>query len=108
MLPLVIDEQQVFIFKFWFDGKIQDGMHFQNELFCQIGTFGVSERSRVYQAACKLAHQGTLLAITCSDTTCRVWGNLRDETVKQLLVNPSVLGLDRSTLLQTANLGLFE
>lgn len=69
-------------------------MHFQNDLFCQIGMFDIGERSRIYQIACKLAQTGTLLAITCSDTTCRLWGNLRDETVKQLLVNPSLLKIE--------------
>ncbi len=94
MLPLVVDEKQVFIFKFWFDGEIQNGMHFQNDLFCQIGTFDVRERSRIYQFACKLAQTGTLLAITCSETGCRLWGNLRDETVKQLLVNPAMIKIE--------------
>ncbi|MDX2244647.1 MAG: hypothetical protein NW224_28570 [Leptolyngbyaceae cyanobacterium bins.302] len=91
MLPLVIDEQQVFTFKFWFEAQIQTGMQFQNELFCQLVVADVDQRSRLYRKACKLAQQGVRLVITCSPSQCCVWGSLRDELVKQLLVNPAKL-----------------
>lgn len=89
MLPLVVDEQQVFTFKFWFGGQIQTGMHFQDELFCQIVSVDLSQRSRTYQQACKLAQQGIRLVITCTSEQCKVWGSLRNDTVKQLLINPN-------------------
>jgi hypothetical protein len=88
VLPLVIDEQQVFSFKFWFGNQIQNGMHFQNELFCQIGVVDSSQRSQLYQHACKLSQHGLTLVLTCSQKHCRVWGSLRDEAIKQLLINP--------------------
>lgn len=91
MLPPVIDEKQVFTFKFWFGDKVQTGMHYQNELFCQIATLDISQRSHAYQQACKLAQQGILIVITCSAQQCHMWGSLRNETVKQLLVDPNQL-----------------
>jgi len=94
VLPLVIDEQQVFTFKFWFGNQIHTGMHFQNELFCQLGIVELAQRSQLYQRACKLTHQGVVLVITCSKTQCRIWGSLRDDTVKQLLVNPAQLQIN--------------
>lgn len=89
MLPLVLNEQQVFIFKFWFNNQVHSGMNHQNELFCQIGAFDAQHRSQVYKAACKLAQHKVSLVVTSSTTTCRLWGSLRDETVKKLLANPS-------------------
>jgi hypothetical protein len=91
--PIVIDERQVFTFKFWFNGKIQNGMYYHNELFCQLGTFSIQHRSRVYQLSCQLARQNAFSAVTCSTTSCRLWGSLRAELVKQLLADPSTLSL---------------
>jgi hypothetical protein len=90
VLPLLVDEQQVFTFKFWFGNQIRTGLHFQNELFCRLGTVEVQQRSQLYQQACKLTQNGTVLAITCSSTHCHIWGSLRDETVKQMLIDPQV------------------
>lgn len=68
-------------------------MQHQEELFCQIGTFDIKQRSQVYQLGCKLTKQGITLVITCSNTHCRLWGSLRDEAVKRLLTNPAALQL---------------
>lgn len=94
MLPLILDEQQAFTFKFWFDNQIQTGMHYQNELFCRIAVFDVQQRPQVYKTACKLAQQGIGLAVSCSQTSCCLWGNLRDEMVKKLLTSPPELQPD--------------
>lgn len=94
MLPQVIDERQIFTFKFWFGDQIRMGMHFQNELFCQIGVFDISQRSQVYQRVSKLAQQGVMLVITCSEQHCRIWGSLREEAIKQLLTNSVNLQLN--------------
>lgn len=88
VLPLVIDEQQMFPFKFWFGDQIQTGMHFQNELFCQLGTVDIQQRSQLYQHACKITQQGIPLVITCTKTHCHLWGSLRDETIKRILLAP--------------------
>jgi hypothetical protein len=93
VLPILIDEHQVFTFKFWFNGKIQNGMYYRNELFCQLGTYTIQHRSRVYQLGCHLTQRDAFSAITCSATSCCLWGSLRSELVKQLLADPSTPAL---------------
>jgi hypothetical protein len=100
VLPFLIDERQIFTFKFWFNGKIQNGMYYRNELFCQLGTFSIQNRSRVYQLGCKLAQRDALSAITCSTNSCRLWGSLRADLVKQLLADPSTLNFSSLKNLQ--------
>ncbi len=95
MLPIVIDERQVFTFKFWFNGKIQSGMYYHNELFCHLGTFPVQHRAHVYQISCQLAQRGAFLAITCSTISCCLWGSLRAELVKRLLADASTRSLSK-------------
>ncbi|EKQ70779.1 hypothetical protein OsccyDRAFT_1084 [Leptolyngbyaceae cyanobacterium JSC-12] len=97
MLPLILSEQQIFIFKFWFNNQLCSGMTYQNELFCQIGAFDADQRPQVYQTACKLAQHDVNLIVTCSKTTCRLWGSLRDEAVKRLLLTPSELWISTLT-----------
>jgi hypothetical protein len=87
--PILIDERQVFTFKFWFNGKIQNGMSYRNELFCQLGAFSIQQRSRVYQVGCYLMQQDAASVITCSAASCSLWGSLRSELVKELLANPT-------------------
>ncbi len=94
MTPLVINEDQVFSFKFWFNGVVQTGMYYQTELFCCLGTFDLCERPRVYQLGCQLGQRGMQIALTSSSSgTCSLWGGLRDAAVKELLVNPEGLTL---------------
>jgi hypothetical protein len=84
-LPLVIDEEQIFSFKFWFDGTIHQGMYYQNELYCRLQTFQINQRSQVYQLGCKLAAKDILVALTCTETTCSLWGSLRADDIKNIL-----------------------
>lgn len=95
MLPLVINEQKIFTFKFWFDGSIQDGMYCQKELFCRLQTFEARYRAQVYQLGVKISqHQDTLVAIALSSETCSLWVSLRSPLVKDALINgvPIMLG----------------
>ncbi|PZV12187.1 MAG: hypothetical protein DCF22_12960 [Leptolyngbya sp.] len=98
MPPLVLDEEHVFIFKFWFADTIQNGMYYQNELFCQLVVVEVHQRSQLYQLSCKFARNEGLV-VTCSKTGCRLWGSLRDDFVKELILNPSMLELPSKSLL---------
>jgi hypothetical protein len=95
--PLVLDEEHVFIFKFWFADTIQNGMYYQNELFCQLMTVEAHQRSQLYQLSCKFAQNGEF-AVTCSKTDCRLWGSLRDDFVKELILSPSMLELPSKPL----------
>jgi hypothetical protein len=88
--PILINEEQVFSFKFWFDGNIHYGMFYQNELFFRLASFKPKQRPQVYQLGCKLARQNTLIALSCSETGCTLWGSLRSPLVKHILLNASL------------------
>ncbi len=85
MLPLVIDEKKLLIFKFWFEEHIQEGMTYKGELFCRLQTFPIALRPQVYQLSCRLLRQGTLIALTSGSETCSVWVSLRDPQVSTLV-----------------------
>jgi hypothetical protein len=73
VLPLILDEGKVFIFKFWFNDKIQDGMSYRNELFCRLRTYDLSYRPQVYHFGCKLAQDGVQIALTSAANSCSLW-----------------------------------
>ncbi len=85
VLPLVLSESSVFIFKFWFNGELRDGMCHHNELFCRLRTFNAKERAKVYHLGCKLAQQYQLIALTSADMQCSLWVSLRDPQVESIL-----------------------
>ncbi|MGI0488961.1 hypothetical protein ACN4EK_26425 [Pantanalinema rosaneae CENA516] len=70
-------------------------MYYHNELFCQLGCFHSRDRPQVYQVGSRLAQKGAVITITCSPTTCCLWGSLRADSVKQLLLNPTALQIPR-------------
>jgi len=86
VLPQVINENQVFIFKFWFSNTIRYGMYYQNELFCRLNTYPLARRAHAYQLACKLNQQNAVVLISCTPDNCSLWGSLRSPLVKDLLV----------------------
>jgi hypothetical protein len=88
VLPQVISESQIFVFKFWFGDSIRYGMYHQGELFCRLGTYDVSKRPQVYQFACKLTQKQALTVITSNTYDCSLWGSLRSPLVKDLLLKP--------------------
>ncbi|UBF24791.1 hypothetical protein K9N68_24480 [Kovacikia minuta CCNUW1] len=91
MLPLVIDEEKVFIFEFWFKDTLTQGMYCHNELFSKLRTFDIRQRSQVYRLACKLAQKDAFVVLTCTATTCSLWGSLRSSLIKEILLNPGSL-----------------
>jgi hypothetical protein len=93
VLPLFVSEGKIFIFKFWFNGTIQDGMIYRNELFCRLQTFEAQYRAQVYHLGCKLAQQQSFVVITAAKQTCSLWGSLRDPLVKATLVSRTTFTL---------------
>ncbi|WP_169617221.1 hypothetical protein [Nodosilinea sp. P-1105] len=92
MLP----EDQVPIFKFWFDGSLQAGTHHRNELYYRALTVDVHQRSRLYHLACRLSrHRATTLVSLASDQ-CSLWVSLRDHAVAASLLPRSALGLSHA------------
>jgi len=93
VLPLILDEAEIFAFKFWFNDSICDGMYYKNELFCRLETFDLLNRSHVYQLGCKLSRQNVSVILTLTSATCDLWGSLRAPIVKDILLNPTMLKL---------------
>jgi hypothetical protein len=76
VVPVVLDEADVFPFKFWFDDTVHDGMVYQNELFYCLLTVDTAARSRLYHYACRIS-QGDRLVLTTAPSTLRLWVSLR-------------------------------
>ena len=93
MLPRVISETSVRPFKFWFNNQLQDGVHFQNELYYRLRHQPIEARSKLYQLACRLSQQGADVIFIVGDQHCSLWASLRNQevaaiTLGQLLVMP--------------------
>jgi len=90
--PQVVDEEQIFTFKFWFNEVIHYGMYHRNELFCRLEVYDIQQRSLVYQIGCQLSQKdNTPIILSCATNTCSLWGSLRSDAVKELLLHPEHL-----------------
>jgi hypothetical protein len=87
----MINEDEIFSFKFWFNDTIQYGMFYKNELYCRLKTFDIQARPQAYQLGCRLARQNAVVVLTCSPTACSLWGCLRSPLVKEVLLCPASL-----------------
>jgi len=76
VLPPVINERDIFPFKFWFSDSIQDGMYYRNELYYRLQSVTVTHRAKLYHYACKLAQSHPVIVTTRADE-CSVWISLR-------------------------------
>lgn len=99
VLPKFIPEDQVFVFNFWFDNTMQQGMYFRNELYCRIGEFPADHRVYLYQAGCKLIRRGMAVVLTHALDRCSLWVDLRNPLVQDLLSGRLKVDLDSQELL---------
>ncbi len=98
MLPKVVRETDVHVFKFWFNGALQDGLHHDNELFYRALVVDTEKRPRLYHMGCKLSEQGGTTLITITDQSCSLWLSLRgQDLLTQVQQNP-VAGLPQPNL----------
>lgn len=77
METLLISGNLVSQFKFWWDGQIQTGMRFRNELFCYVSKFDSQQRHKVFELAWTLACEGAQVVITAEPSQYTVWVSLR-------------------------------
>ncbi len=84
MLPKIIAEDEASCFKFLFNGALQDGLHYNSELYYRLKTWELRDRPRLYQLACRLASHGADVLVTTSDAQCSLWANLRNQKVATL------------------------
>lgn len=99
MLPKVVLESEVQQFKFWFNNSLQDGVHFQNELYYRLKQTPVERRSYLYHLACRLSQHGADVFLTTDDEQCSLWANLRNQKIVVDAVSDrlSPLAIDQSS-----------
>jgi hypothetical protein len=95
VLAPLVNEDQIFSFKFWFNSTIQYGMFYNNELFCRLKVFDLQARSQAYQLGSKLVQQDAVIILTCTPTTCSLWGSLRSPLIKEMLLYPVLTSFQR-------------
>lgn len=98
MLPTVLEENRIQIFKFWFGGALQDGTHHQNELYYRALTVEHEKRPRLYHLACKIADRGGATIVSLSPDQCSLWLSLRHQGAAYEALGNLVSGLPRPTL----------
>jgi hypothetical protein len=95
----VINEGDLFPFKFWFQTNIYDGMYYRNELFCRWHTVEASHRARLFHYACQLM-QHNAVVVTANGQHSSLWVSLRSPIVAEFeqveAIVPSFLQLTQS------------
>jgi hypothetical protein len=77
MLPILVQERVVRRFFFYNDGRLYEGMSYQNKLYQLIENFSVDDRPSAYLLACKFSRDGRYTVITASSRRYQVWVNLQ-------------------------------
>lgn len=98
MLPKILEERRIQVFKFWFGGTLQDGTHYHNELYYRALTVESSYRTRLYHLACKLSGKGGVIVVSLDDQQCSLWISLRDQALAHEAMNGQVAGLPRPSI----------
>ena len=94
MLTQVLYELDLKTFKFWFADAIQDGTHYQNELFCRLARYPLRDRAISYQLSCRLGQRGCPVLLSIGSLDCALWGALRDPLTHAILVGSTTLTLN--------------
>ncbi|MEB3272674.1 MAG: hypothetical protein ACO4AI_06020 [Prochlorothrix sp.] len=81
------------VFKFWFADLIQDGAHYQDELFCRLATYPLNERAAAYQLSSRIGHKGYRVLLSVNDAECSLWGALREPMTHAILRGDVLLEL---------------
>lgn len=93
MLPKVLKETEIQAFKFWFDGALQEGLHYDNELFYRALAVEDAQRTRLYHLGCKLTERGGSTLITVAEQQCSLWIGLRSKEILDQMAENPVKGL---------------
>lgn len=98
MLPKVLPESRIQVFKFWFNGALQDGTHYSSELYYRALTVEANKRTRLYHLACKCSEQRARTLVSVADEQCSLWICLRSQMMAAQLLQQRVVGLPRPRL----------
>jgi hypothetical protein len=77
VLPKTLADQKIRFFKFWFNHQLQDGLHYQNELFYCLQSLKSGRRPQLCRLGKQLASQGADILITSHRNHDSLWVSLR-------------------------------
>lgn len=77
MLPIVVCEESIRLFKFYHDDRIKQGMSYSSKLYILLQVFGVQGRLLAYESGCRLANQGNEVVVTASPLHYKIWVEVR-------------------------------
>lgn len=86
MPPMVVSEEQVRIFNYYYAGQLCQGMMCQNRLYRLISSFRLEERPKAYALGYKLNKKSTCTIITQARDRWDVWQDLRSGLVEEALL----------------------
>ncbi|NER81821.1 MAG: hypothetical protein F6K42_20110 [Leptolyngbya sp. SIO1D8] len=88
MLPIVIPEELVSLFKYWREG-IQVGMAYRNELYAQLRIYDSDKRLVAYEDGYRLSETGSQVCITVNESGYTLWQSLRSAPLSNAEPAPS-------------------
>jgi hypothetical protein len=77
VLPVVLNEQQISPFKFYWEQTVREGMMYAAEIYGVAYELGSGHRLHAYQLACELMAQGWSAVVTVSQSRYLVWLSVR-------------------------------
>lgn len=83
-LPKIVQASQIKPFKFLFNGSLQDGLHYNAELYYRLHSWASTRRPQLYKLACRLSNQGADVVVVVAPKECSLWANLRNQKVAAL------------------------
>lgn len=86
-LPLIVPASRVAPFRFYHNGKIRDGMHYEHEIYGEIRRSSAIHRLQTYQLAWALLEQKVPVVVTASAQEFILWVSLRSPSYPILLRN---------------------
>lgn len=88
MLPLVIYEDSVRLFNYYFDGSVRQGMSYRSKLYKLIRACQHGNRLHLYGVGCSLANHGIETVITASEQEYKVWVEVSAEVNLDSIAQP--------------------
>lgn len=84
-LPLIVPEKSINLFRFFYDGRVQEGIRYNSQMYGELHKFDSSYRLQAYQLAWALTQRHVPLVLSVSPTRCVVWVSLQSPTYGVLI-----------------------
>jgi hypothetical protein len=76
-LPVLLIQDQVSLFKFWFNGNVQEGLRYRNKLFFKSELFQRYQRTEALELGYKISQKNIQTVITFSQLNYILWVDLQ-------------------------------